>query len=156
MGSVLERSDLEAIAELVRGRDIAVLSDEIYSRITYDHRHESIAALPGMLDQTIVLDGFSKTYAMTGWRLGYGVFPSDLVPTIDKLMVNSVSCVPPFSQHAALAALTGPQDQVNRMVEELEPAAGCRRRRPQQHSGLERALRRGVHSTRSRISLEQA
>ena len=82
-----------------------MLSDEIYSRITYGHRHESIAALPGMLDQTIILDGFSKTYAMTGWRLGYGVFPADLVPTIDKLMVNSVSCVPPFSQHAALAAL---------------------------------------------------
>jgi aspartate/methionine/tyrosine aminotransferase len=119
VGSVLEHSDLEGIAELVRGRDIAVLSDEIYSRITYDHRHESIAALPGMLDQTIILDGFSKTYAMTGWRLGYGVFPSELVPTIDKLMVNSVSCVPPFSQHAALAALTGPQEQVNRMVAEF-------------------------------------
>jgi len=119
VGSVLERSDLEAIAELVLGRDIAVLSDEIYSRITYSHRHESIAALPGMLDQTIILDGFSKTYAMTGWRLGYGVFPTDLVPTIDKLMVNSVSCVPPFSQHAALAALTGPQDDVDRMLAEL-------------------------------------
>jgi aspartate aminotransferase len=119
VGSVLERSDLEAIAELVHGRDIAVLSDEIYSRIIYSHRHESIAALPGMLDQTIILDGFSKTYAMTGWRLGYGVFPTDLVPTIDKLMVNSVSCVPPFSQHAALAALTGPQDDVDRMLAEL-------------------------------------
>ncbi len=119
VGSVLERSDLEAIAELVRGRDIAVLSDEIYSRITYGHRHVSIAALPGMLDQTIILDGFSKTYAMTGWRLGYGVFPADLVPTIDKLMVNSVSCVPPFSQHAALAALTGPQDDVDRMLAEF-------------------------------------
>ena len=73
-----------------------------------------------MLDQTIILDGFSKTYAMTGGRrLGYGVFPTDLVPTIDKLMVNSVSCVPPFSQHAALAALTGPQDDVDRMLAEL-------------------------------------
>jgi aspartate/methionine/tyrosine aminotransferase len=119
VGSVLEPTDLEAIADLARERDIAVLSDEIYSRITYGYRHESISVLPGMLDQTIILDGFSKTYAMTGWRLGYGVFPSELVPFVDKLMVNSVSCVPPFSQHAALAALTGPQDDVGRMVAEF-------------------------------------
>jgi aspartate/methionine/tyrosine aminotransferase len=131
VGSVLERSDLEAIADLVRGRDIAVLSDEIYSRITYGYRHESIAALPGMLDQTIILDGFSKTYAMTGWRLGYGVFPPEMVPVIDKLMVNSVSCVPPFSQYAALAALTGPQDDVDHMLAEF------RRRRDVVVSGLD-------------------
>jgi aspartate aminotransferase len=130
VGSILEGSDLEAIADLVRGRDIAVLSDEIYSRITYGYRHESIAILPGMLDQTIILDGFSKTYAMTGWRLGYGVFPPELVPVIDKLMVNSVSCVPPFSQHAALAALTGPQHDVDRMVAEFN------RRRDAVVSGL--------------------
>jgi aspartate/methionine/tyrosine aminotransferase len=130
VGSVLEKSDLESVAELVRGRDIAVLSDEIYSRITYGYRHESIAALPGMLEQTIILDGFSKTYAMTGWRLGYGVFPTELVPVIDKLMVNSVSCVPPFSQHAALAALTGPQDDVDHMLAEF------RRRRDVVVSGL--------------------
>ncbi|MFN0072201.1 MAG: pyridoxal phosphate-dependent aminotransferase [Chloroflexota bacterium] len=120
VGSVFERSDLEAIADLVRGRDIAVLSDEIYARITYGYEHESIAALPGMLDQTIILDGFSKTYAMTGWRLGYGVFPAELVPVIDKLMVNSVSCTPAFSQYAGLAALTGPQDAVDRMLEEFD------------------------------------
>jgi aspartate aminotransferase len=118
-GSVLERSDLEAIADLVRGRDIAVLSDEIYSRILYEGKHESIAALPGMQDQTVILDGFSKTYAMTGWRLGYGVFPLEVVPIIDRLVVNSVSCTPPFAQIAGVAALTGPQDDVDHMVAEF-------------------------------------
>ncbi len=118
-GSVLTAEDLEAIADLVRGRDLYVLSDEIYSRIIYDADHHSLAPLPGMAERTIILDGFSKTYAMTGWRLGYGVFPPELVPGIIRLMVNSVSCTPTFVQLAGLAALEGPQDCVEAMVAEF-------------------------------------
>src|SRR6185437_330517 len=76
-GSVLTREDLGRIADLVRGRDLLVLSDEIYGRLLYEGEHHSIAALPGMAEQTCILDGFSKTYAMTGWRLGYGIMPQE-------------------------------------------------------------------------------
>src|SRR5512139_4065166 len=130
-GGVLSRSDLEQIAQLAISHDIIVLSDEIYSRILYDGEFHSIASLPGMLEKTIILDGFSKTYAMTGWRIGYGVMPAWLVDAVNKLMVNSNSCTASFTQRAALAALTGPQDDVDRMVAEF------RRRRDAFCAGLD-------------------
>lgn len=111
-GGVLERSDLEAIAELALKHDVTVLSDEIYSELHYEGEHVSIATMPGMSERTIILDGFSKTYAMTGWRLGYGLFPGDLAASISKLMVNSVSCTSMAVQRAGLEALNGPQDTV--------------------------------------------
>jgi aspartate/methionine/tyrosine aminotransferase len=118
-GSVLTRGDLQTIADVARERDIVVLSDEIYSRILYTGQHESIATLDGMLDRTILLDGWSKTWAMTGWRLGFGVFPTELVPHVERLISNSVSCTASFAQQAAVAALDGPQDAVDRMLEEF-------------------------------------
>jgi aspartate aminotransferase len=118
-GGVLGREDLENIAAMVRDRDLVVLSDEIYSRIWYEQRPASIASLPGMLDKTIILDGFSKTYAMTGWRIGYGVFPPHLVDAINKLMVNSNSCTASFTQRAAIAALRGDQTPAQAMVEKF-------------------------------------
>jgi aspartate aminotransferase len=118
-GSVLTRADLEVIADVARERDIVVLSDEIYARILYSGQHESIATLPGMFDRTILLDGWSKTWAMTGWRLGFGVFPIELIPHVDRLISNSVSCTASFSQRAAIAALDGPQDGVQAMVDEF-------------------------------------
>jgi aspartate aminotransferase len=105
-GGVLTGADLDAIADTVRGRGTVVLSDEIYGQMVYEGVHESIATRPGMLDQTIVLDGFSKTFAMTGWRIGFGVLPPALVPHFDRLIVNSVSCTAAFTQRAAGAALT--------------------------------------------------
>ncbi|HEY62972.1 MAG TPA: pyridoxal phosphate-dependent aminotransferase [Caldilineae bacterium] len=118
-GGVLTQGDLERIAELAQRYDFYVLSDEIYSRILYNGEHHSIASLPGMCERTIILDGFSKTYAMTGWRLGYGVFPPDLAPHIVRLQINSNSCVAAFTQWAGIAALTGPQEPVERMVAEF-------------------------------------
>jgi aspartate aminotransferase len=115
-GGVMPQADILAIADMVRERDLVILSDEIYSRICYGTAPTSIASLPGMLDKTIILDGFSKTYAMTGWRIGYGVMPPALVDAVNKLMVNSNSCTASFTQRAAIAALTGPQDAVDRMV----------------------------------------
>ncbi|MGI8484825.1 MAG: pyridoxal phosphate-dependent aminotransferase [Thermomicrobiales bacterium] len=111
-GGVLERSDIEAIAKIAVEHDLLVLSDEIYSELLYEGEHVSIATYPGMEDRTVILDGFSKNYAMTGWRLGYGLFPKDLAPLISKLMVNSVSCTSVAVQQAGLEALTGPQDKV--------------------------------------------
>jgi aspartate aminotransferase len=118
-GGVIPPDDIRTIADLVRERDLIVLSDEIYSRIVYGEKPLSIASLPGMLEKTIILDGFSKTYAMTGWRLGYGVMPEWLVEAVNKLMVNSNSCTASFTQRAGIAALTGPQDEVERMVAEF-------------------------------------
>jgi aspartate aminotransferase len=119
-GGVIPKADLEALAGMLRGRDLIVLSDEIYSRIYYDGAPPaSIASFPGMLDQTVILDGFSKTYAMTGWRMGYGVMPTWLVEAVNKLMVNSNSCTASFTQRAGIAALEGPQDAVTAMVAEL-------------------------------------
>jgi len=115
-GGILTKADLEVVAEAARERDIMVLSDEIYERIRYDGEHVSIASLPGMQERTILLDGFSKTYAMTGWRLGYGVMPQDLAAQITTLMVNSNSCTSAFGQQAAISALEGPQDAVAAMV----------------------------------------
>jgi aspartate/methionine/tyrosine aminotransferase len=119
-GGVLTHADLQVIADVARERDIIVLSDEIYSRLLYSGEHESIATFDGMLDRTIVLDGWSKTWAMTGWRLGFGVFPPELVPHIERLISNSVSCTATFVQEAAVAALDGPQDAVDRMRDEFD------------------------------------
>ena len=129
-GGVIPREDLKAIADLLRERDVMVLSDEIYSEIFYGEAPTSITEFPGMLEKTIILDGFSKTYAMTGWRLGYGVMPEWLVDAVNKLMVNSNSCTASFTQRAGLAALTGPRDGVEAMVSEF------RRRRDAFVAGL--------------------
>jgi aspartate aminotransferase len=119
-GGVIPREDIAALAEMLRDRDVMVLSDEIYSRIYYgDEAPVSIASFPGMLEKTIILDGFSKTYAMTGWRMGYGVMPTWLVDAVNKLMVNSNSCTASFTQRAGIAALAGPQDRVEQMVAEF-------------------------------------
>jgi aspartate aminotransferase len=116
-GGVIPEADVRAIAEMVRGRDMMVLSDEIYSRLYYGAEAPvSIASLPGMKEKTIILDGFSKTYAMTGWRLGYGVVPVWLVEAVNKLMVNSNSCAATFTQRAAISALDGPQTEVDAML----------------------------------------
>jgi aspartate/methionine/tyrosine aminotransferase len=131
-GGVLTREDLEAIAELCLKHDLVVLSDEIYSRILYEGEHISIASFPGMLERTIILDGFSKTYAMTGWRLGYGVMPEPLAEAVTRLMINSNSCTAAFTQIAGIAALTGPQDDVDCMV------AAFRERREVMVEGLNR------------------
>jgi aspartate/methionine/tyrosine aminotransferase len=118
-GGVIPPGDIRAIADLVRERDMMVLADEIYSRIVYGPPPLSIASLPGMLEKTIILDGFSKTYAMTGWRIGYGVSPEWVVSAINYLMVNCNSCTASFTQRAALAALTGPREETENMVAEL-------------------------------------
>ena len=129
-GGMIPPEDIRAIADLVRDRDLMVLSDEIYSRIYYGEAPVSIASLPGMLEKTIILDGFSKTYAMTGWRMGYGVTPEWLVDAVNKLMVNSNSCTATFTQHAGIAAIEGPQQPVDAMVAEF------RRRRDAFCAGL--------------------
>jgi len=118
-GGVIPAEDIQAIAGMLADRDVIVLSDEIYSRITYDEKVVSIATMPGMLDKTIILDGFSKTYAMTGWRMGYGIMPPWLVDAVSKLMVNSNSCTASFTQRAGIAALEGPQNEVEAMVAEF-------------------------------------
>ena len=129
-GGVIPEADLRAIAELVRNRDLVVLSDEIYSRLYFDQPPFSIASVPGMMEKTIILDGFSKTYAMTGWRMGYGVMPLELVDAVNRLMVNSNSCTASFTQRAGIAALTGPQTAVDEMAREF------RRRRDAFVTGL--------------------
>lgn len=116
-GGVLERTDIEAIARIAIEHDLIVLSDEIYAEILYEGEHVSIASLPGMAERTIILDGFSKTFAMTGWRLGYGVMPVEFADVIAKLMVNSVSCTAAAVQRAGLEALTGPWEDVRSMLE---------------------------------------
>ncbi|MEA3334772.1 MAG: pyridoxal phosphate-dependent aminotransferase [Chloroflexota bacterium] len=116
-GGVLSKADLDQVAELALEKQIPVLSDEIYSRILYDGEFTSVASVPGMEELAIILDGYSKTYAMTGWRLGYGVMPVFLAQQMAKLMVNSNSCTAAFTQMAGIEALTGPQDGVDAMVE---------------------------------------
>jgi aspartate/methionine/tyrosine aminotransferase len=116
-GGVLTREDLEAIAQAAIENDVMVLSDEIYNRTLYEGEFASITQFPGMVERTIILDGFSKTYAMTGWRLGYGVMPEWLAVQVATLMVNSNSCTAAFSQWAGVEALQGPQDEPRRMVE---------------------------------------
>ncbi|MFN2484083.1 MAG: pyridoxal phosphate-dependent aminotransferase [Candidatus Limnocylindria bacterium] len=118
-GSVLTGDDIRALADMAMERDLFVLADEIYSRLQYDGEPTSIGAIPGMDDRTITLDGFSKTYAMTGWRLGYGIVPEWLTLAFSRLVINSVSCTSAFSQAGAVAALTGPQDEADAMREEF-------------------------------------
>jgi aspartate/methionine/tyrosine aminotransferase len=118
-GGVFTRADIERVAEIALRHDLTVLADEIYGRIIYDGEHVSIASLAGMAERTIVLDGFSKTYAMTGWRLGYAILPEPLLLPYSRLVINSVSCTSSHSQIAAAEALTGPQDSVDAMVVEF-------------------------------------
>jgi aspartate/methionine/tyrosine aminotransferase len=115
-GSVLTKEDLEAIAELAIANDIWVLSDEPYSKMIFEGEHYSIAAVPGMKERTILLEGFSKTYAMTGWRLGYAAMPVELVEHVAKLQTNCTSCTAAFTQYAGIAALDGPQEESEAMM----------------------------------------
>ena len=119
-GSVIPREDLERLSELAKQHDIIVLADEIYSKFLYEGKHYSVSTFPDMRERTIILDGFSKSYAMTGWRIGYGVMPLELVEPISRLATNSVSCTASFTQMAALEALDGPQDHSYTMVAEFK------------------------------------
>jgi aspartate aminotransferase len=119
-GGVLEKKDIDAIARAIGDRNIMVLSDEIYSRLIFEGEHHSIMSIDGLRDRTILLDGFSKTYAMTGWRMGYGVMRADLATHIARLMTNSSSCTASFSQIAGIEALRGPQDSVDEMRAEFK------------------------------------
>ncbi|MGW6200037.1 pyridoxal phosphate-dependent aminotransferase [Kribbella sp. NPDC055110] len=116
-GSASTPEQLEAIAEIAIEHDLVVLSDEVYWALRYDGEHHSVLDLDGMASRTVLLDGWSKTFAMTGWRLGFGVFPEPLVEPVTRLMINSVSCTSAFSQHAAIAALEGPWDAVDQMLD---------------------------------------
>jgi aspartate/methionine/tyrosine aminotransferase len=129
-GGVAAARDLEMLADLAQRHDWWVISDEVYGRIRFDGRPDSIAAIPGMAERTFIVDGFSKTYAMTGWRLGYGVMPAWLAEPVTTLLINNVSCTATFVQYAGLAALTGPQDAVTGMV------AGLRAKRDLLARGL--------------------
>jgi len=118
-GGVLTRADLEEVARVAQEHDLMVLTDEVYERIIYEGEHTSFLSLPGVQDRTILLNGYSKTYAMTGWRLGYGVMPEELAVHITRLMTNSNSCTATFTQWAGIEALRGPQDASYEMVEEF-------------------------------------
>jgi len=118
-GSALTREDCEAIADIAQRHDLIVLYDEVYWAIRYGRTHASVLDVDGMAERTILLDGWSKTFAMTGWRLGFGVFPSALVEPVTRLAINSVSCTSAFSQYAAIAALEGPWAPVDQMVAEF-------------------------------------
>lgn len=120
-GGVMTQETMDRVAKaLAKFPDAMLLADEIYSRIVYEGKHLSLLTYPGMKERAILLDGFSKTWAMTGWRLGYGVGPKWLIDAIAKLSTNDHSCVPAFSQYAAIEALTGPQDSVTAMVAEFK------------------------------------
>jgi len=119
-GGVLTKDDIAAIARAIGDRNIMVLSDEIYSRLIFEGEHHSIMSVDGMKERTILLDGFSKTYAMTGWRMGYGVMRADLAAQISRLMTNSNSCTASFTQIAGIEALRGPQDVVDTMRTEFQ------------------------------------
>lgn len=119
-GGVLEKKDIDAVAGAIDDRNIMVLSDEIYSRLIFEGQHHSIMSLDGMKERTILLDGFSKTYAMTGWRMGYGVMRVDLATHLSRLMTNSSSCTASFSQVAGIEALRGSQESVDHMRNEFK------------------------------------
>jgi aspartate aminotransferase len=119
-GGVLSRDSLREIARIARERDLWVLADEIYGELVYDGEHRSIAVEEGMAERTILLDGFSKTFAMTGWRLGYGVFPRPLVEPVTKLVTNSVSCTATFVQRAGTVALSSRPPEIDRMIAEFK------------------------------------
>lgn len=118
-GGVAAATDLRDAARLIAATSAWVLSDEVYSRLLYDQSFTSIASADGMLDRTVVIDGLSKTYAMTGWRCGYACVPEPLIEPLTRFFVNCTSCVPPFIQYAGIAALQGPQDAVSAMVQEF-------------------------------------
>ncbi|MFP3984917.1 MAG: pyridoxal phosphate-dependent aminotransferase [Candidatus Bathyarchaeia archaeon] len=119
-GGVLTKENLEAIYDKVKDRDdMLIVSDEVYSRIIYEGEHRSLGSLQDMKEKTVIIDGFSKTYAMTGWRLGYGAMRKDLAEKITQLMINSNSCTCAFSQVAGVEALRGPQDEAEKMVEQF-------------------------------------
>ena len=118
-GSALTPAECEAIAEIAIRHDLTVLSDEVYWAIRYEGQHASVLDVDGMADRTVLLDGWSKSFAMTGWRLGFGVFPRELVEPVTRLIVNSVSCTSAFSQFAAKAALEGPWEPIEEMVNEF-------------------------------------
>ena len=152
-GGLIPPEDIRHIADMVRDRDLMVLSDEIYSRIYYgDEAPASIASLPGMLEKTIILDGFSKTYAMTGWRMGYGVMPAWLVEAVNKLMVNSNSCTASFTQRAGLAALDGTAGSVGTQWLRSSAAAAMPSARASTRSRDSAALFPAARSTRSPTS----
>jgi aspartate aminotransferase len=119
-GGVMQRRDVEQVAQIIGDRNILVLSDEIYSRLLFEGEHFSIMSVPGMQERTILLDGFSKTYAMTGWRMGYGVMRPDLAAQITRLMTNSNSCTASFTQIAGIEALRGDQSSVDHMCAEFK------------------------------------
>lgn len=117
-GGIMTREDLEKIAEVLRGTNIMVLSDEIYAELTYGRKHTSIANIPGMKDRTIIVNGFSKTYAMTGWRLGYAVGPAEIISVMTKVHQYAIMSAPTTSQYAAVEALKNGDEDINRMREE--------------------------------------
>ena len=119
-GGVLEKNDIDRIARAIGDRNVMILSDEIYSRLIFEGEHHSIMSIDGMKERTILLDGFSKTYAMTGWRMGYGVTRADLAAHVSRLMTNSSSCTASFSQIAGIEALRGPQESVDAMRAEFQ------------------------------------
>ena len=119
-GGTLTEADLTTIAELALKHNFYILTDEVYSRLLYEGTHQSILSLPGMKEKTILIDGHSKTYAMTGWRLGYGVAPREIADKITQLTINSNSCTATFTQIAGIEALTGPQTFVSQMVAEFK------------------------------------
>jgi aspartate/methionine/tyrosine aminotransferase len=131
-GGVLSKKDIHEIADAIGGRNILVLSDEIYNRLIFEGEHYSIMSVPGFKDRTILLDGFSKTYAMTGWRMGYGVMRADLAAHVTRLMTNSNSCTASFTQVAGIKAIRGDQTSVTKMCAEF------RRRRDAFVAGLNR------------------
>jgi len=118
-GSVMPRAAVEGIADLARDHDLVVVSDEIYEKILYDGEHVSIASLPGMFDRTVTVNGFSKTYSMTGWRLGWLVAPSPILKEVAKVQEHTVTCATSFAQKAGVAALRGPRAPVDAMVKEF-------------------------------------
>ena len=118
-GGVVPREVNVAVAKLLANHDCYILTDEVYSEMVYDGEHDSIATHEGLLDRTILLDGFSKTFAMTGWRMGYAAMPAELVEPVTRLFINCHSCTPPAFQHAGVAALTGPMDEVRAMLREF-------------------------------------
>ena len=119
-GGVMSRRDVEGVAEAIGDRNVMVLSDEIYSRLLFEGEHFSIMSVPGFKERTILLDGFSKTYAMTGWRMGYGVMRDDLAASMTRLMTNSNSCTASFTQVAGIEALRGDQSSVDHMRDEFQ------------------------------------
>ena len=119
-GSVISKEDLTALAQLAQKNDITILTDEVYRKFLYEGEYFSPVSVPGMTERTIILDGFSKTYSMTGWRAGFGVMPEYLVEPISRLSTNSVSCTASFTQIATLEAMDGPQEEPMKMVDEFK------------------------------------